>query len=97
MTGIEAPGWRLFTDEGFKRQVDGTELARWGIAAVSPDNFVRILCGPVTCDPRHLAFLGPLRAATTPRNSLVLLKHFDGSIFSFRAANGCVTLDVAHS
>ena len=31
---------------------------RAGIAAVSPDNFVQILCGPVTCDAGHPAFLG---------------------------------------
>ena len=29
-----------------------------GIAAVSPDNSVRILCGLVTCDLHHPAFLG---------------------------------------
>ena len=44
--------------EGVSRQVDGRELAGWGIAAVSPDSYVRILRGPVSCDPRHLAFLG---------------------------------------
>ena len=38
--------------------MDGSDLAGWGIAAVSPDNFVQILCGPVLCGPRHLAFLG---------------------------------------
>ena len=58
MTGIESPGYRLFTDGGFKRQPDGSEMAGWRIAAVSLDNFVRILCGPLTCDPCHLVFLG---------------------------------------
>ena len=58
MTGIESPGWRLFTDGGLKRQDDGPVMVGWGIAAVSPDHFVRILCGPVSRDPRHLAFLG---------------------------------------
>ena len=43
----------------FKRQVDRFELAGWGIAAVSPDNFVRISGGPVTCDRGHPAFLSP--------------------------------------
>ena len=57
MTGIESPDWRLFTDRGFERRADGTDLASWGIAAVSLDNFVRNLCGPVTCDPRHRTFL----------------------------------------
>ena len=32
--------------------------AGWGIAAVSDDNLVQILCGPVICDPRHPAFSG---------------------------------------
>ena len=58
MTGTESPDLRLITDEGFKRQADGSELAGWGIAAVSPDHVFRLLCGPVTCDPRHPAFLG---------------------------------------
>ena len=40
MTGIESSGCRPFTDGGFKRQDDGTELAGWRIAAFSPDNFV---------------------------------------------------------
>ena len=35
-----------------------TDLAGWGIAAVSPDNFVRTLCGPVACEPRQSAFVG---------------------------------------
>ena len=51
-------GQTLFTDGSFKRQADGCELAGWGIAAVSPDNFVRISCCPFTCDPGHPAFLG---------------------------------------
>ena len=29
---------------------DGTDAAGWGIAVVSPDNCVWILCGPVTCE-----------------------------------------------
>ena len=58
MTGIDSPGWRFFTDGGFKRQGGGTDSASWRIAAVSPDNFVRILCEPVMCDPRRPAFLG---------------------------------------
>ena len=40
LTGNDSPDWRLFTDRGFKRQVDGSGLAGWRIAAVSPDDFV---------------------------------------------------------
>ena len=29
MTGIESPDERLFTDGGFKRNIDGTEMAGW--------------------------------------------------------------------
>ena len=58
MTGIESPGWRLCTDGGFKRQVDGTELTGWRTAAISHDNIARILCGRVSCEPRHPALLG---------------------------------------
>ena len=90
MSGIGSPGWRRFTDGGFKRQVDGTELAGWGTAAVSPDNFVRILFGPVSRDPRHPAFLGA-SAATTPWNSSALPKPSDGLTFSFLAAKDCVS------
>ena len=55
-TKIESPGWRLLTDGSFERHPDGTEAAGWGIAAVSPDNCVRSLCGPITCDPWYSAF-----------------------------------------
>ena len=58
MTGIDSPSWRLFTDGGFLRQVVGSDLAGWRFAAVSPDNFVQILCGPVVRNPRHRAFSG---------------------------------------
>ena len=58
LTGTECPVWRLFADGGFKRQVDGTEMSSWGVAVVSPENFVRVICGPVVCDPRVSAFLG---------------------------------------
>ena len=37
LTGFESPGWRLFTDGGFKRNIDGTELTCWVVAAVSPE------------------------------------------------------------
>ena len=55
--GIWSLGCRLFAG-GFEHQPDGSEMAGWGTTAVSPDNCVRILCGPVTCDPGHPAFLG---------------------------------------
>ena len=57
MTGIVSLGWRVFTDGGFKRRADGTDLAGWEIAVDSPGTVVGILFGPVTCDPRHRAFL----------------------------------------
>ena len=82
MTGIESPDWRLFTDGGLKRQIDGTEMAGWRIAVVSPENFVRILCGPVLCDPRLPAFQGPRPAATTQPNSLFLSEAFRWAHFS---------------
>ena len=55
---IDFSGWKVFTDGSCKRQVNDTDLAGRGIAAVSPDNLVRILCGPVVCDPRQPEFLG---------------------------------------
>ena len=58
MTGIKSTGWRPFTDGGFKRNVEGTDAAGWGIAPVSRANAINILCGPVICDPRHPAFSG---------------------------------------
>ena len=90
MTGIASPGWKVFTDGGCKRQMDGTVLAGWGIAAVSPDDFVRILCGPVVCDASPSGILrGHPRNATTRRNSLVWPKLSDGLFFSFVAVKGC--------
>ena len=58
LTAIESPGWRPFTNGGVKCNVDGTEMASWGVAVVSPENFVRVTCGPVVCDPQVPAFLG---------------------------------------
>ena len=40
MTGIESPGWRLFTDGGFQRNPDGTDPDGWRIAAILPDIFL---------------------------------------------------------
>ena len=47
-------------------------MAGWRIAAVSPDDFVRILFGQVTCDPLQPAFLG----ATTYSNFTAELTGF---------------------
>ena len=75
--------------EGFlKRKVGGTDSAGWRIAAVSPNNFIRILCGPVVRNPRRLLFQLPNRAATTPRNSLGLPELLDG-FFSLLAVKEC--------
>ena len=89
MTGIESPGWRLFTDGGSKRQVDGGEFAGWRLAAASPDNFVRFFVAQFRVIPSFRRFEEPLLAATTHRNSLVLPKPFDGLISAFLAANAC--------
>ena len=88
MKGIDSPRWRLFSDVSFQRQTDGSELAGWRIAAVSADNFVRILCGPVTCEPGHPAFLGATsRSNNTAERSPVLLKPSDGLIPLFPVMN----------
>ena len=42
------------------------------MAIVSPENLVRIICGPVVCDPRILAFLG----ATSCSNNTAELSGF---------------------
>ena len=73
---MEAPDWKLFTDGGFKkRNIDGTELG-WGVAIVSPENFVRVICGSVVCDPRLPAFLG----ATSCSNNTAELTGFAEAI-----------------
>ena len=88
LTGLESPGWRLFTDGGSGRNIDGTELSRWGDAIVSPENFVRVICGPVVLgSPATGVSRGPHPAATIPQNSLVLLRQFVGPIPSFLAVN----------
>ena len=80
MTGIEFPGWRLSL---IMCRPDGSDLAGWGIAAVSRDNFVRILCGPVTCDPRHPPVLG----ATSHSSNTAELTSFDEALRFTRS--GC--------
>ena len=55
MTGIDSP---RHVTVGFERQVDGSDLAGWGIAAVSPDTFCSALlwtCG-VWCAPSRVFF-----------------------------------------
>ena len=83
----------------FKRHIDGTELAGWGLVDVSPDNFVRIFCGPVASDPRHLLRFQELHlVVTTPLSSLVLLKLLDGQISSFpRGERVRVLFDSKHA
>ena len=75
-TGIESPAGRLFTDGAFKRNIDGTEMAGWGVAIVSPENFVRVMCGPVVSDPRLQAFLG----ATSCSNNTAELTGLAGAL-----------------
>ena len=47
-----------------KHPADRTDAAGCRIATVSLDIFVRILCGPFECDPRHPAFLGAPSCST---------------------------------
>ena len=72
LAGVESPGWKLVTDGRFRRTIDGNDMAGWSAAIVSPENLVRIICGPVVCDLRILAFLG----ATSCRNSTAELSGF---------------------
>ena len=49
-TGIVTASLALnFTDGGSKRKIDGTQMAGWSVAIVSPEIFVRVTCGPVVC------------------------------------------------
>ena len=66
MTGIESLGKKLFTGGVLTRQVDGLEMAGWGISAVSPNN-----C-PVTCDLHYAGFSG----ATSCSNNTAELTGF---------------------
>ena len=51
LAGIESPGWKLVADGRFRRNIDGgNDMAGWGFC------LVRIICGPVVCDLRILAF-----------------------------------------
>ena len=81
MIGIESPAGDS-SQMVFKRQADGTEMAGWCVAVVSPDKFVRIRCG-------HVVHWEPCLAGTTPQNSLVWLKLFVGLILSFLAVLVC--------
>ena len=85
LTGTESPGWRLFTVGGLRRRIDGTEMVGWGVAIVSPENFSRVIC----VIPGYRRSLVPRPAATTPLNSLVLLRLFVGLIPSFSAVLVC--------
>ena len=55
-------------------------MAGGGVAVVSPENFVRVICGPVVCDPQLLAFQG----ATSYSNNTAELT---GLAEAFRWAN----------
>ena len=70
LTGIESPGWRLVID-GI-RDIDGTELAGWGVAIVSPENVVKVICGPVVRDLQLPELLG----ATSCSNNTTELTGF---------------------
>ena len=85
LTSVESPDRRLFADGGFKRDIDGTEMAGWGVAIVSPENLVRIICGPVVCDLRLPAFLGATSCGNNTAE-LCALRLFAGLILSFSAA-----------
>ena len=98
LTGVESPGWRLFTDGGFEHDIDGADMAGWGVAIVSPEKFVRIICGPVVCDPRLLAFHG----ATSCSNNTAELTGFAeatrwASSFIPRGARLRILLDSKHA
>ena len=75
-TGIESAG-------GFKRNIDGIEMAGWGVAIVSLENFSKIICGLVVCGPRLPAFLG----ATSCSNNTAELTGFASA---FRWANSFI-------
>ena len=66
MTGIESPGCRLFTETP-----DGTEMAGWEIAAVSPDNLSESFVAQFCVIPANGVFRGPRLAATPLQDSLV--------------------------
>ena len=70
-----------FTNGGFQRQVDGTDLD------VSPDNFVRI---PVICDAHHSDFLGATTCSNNTAELIGLAEPSHGSVPSFLAARECV-------
>ena len=76
LTGIESLGWRLFADGCKKRNINGTEMGQLGCPIVSSENFVWVMCGPVVCDARLLAFLG----ATSCINNTTELSGFAEAI-----------------
>ena len=85
LTGNDSPDWRHFTDGGFERQVDGSDLADWRIAFVSPDNVVRLLFGPVMRVILAIwHFQEPPRAATT----FLAAKRYV-FLFRFKACGSC--------
>ena len=79
LTGKESPGVRLFSDDGFKRNIDGTEMAGWDLKILL-ESFV-VLSFAILFYPHSLV---PHACAVTTRpNSLVSLSL--GLIISFSA------------
>ena len=88
----------IFTDGGFKRNFEGREMAGWGVAIDSPENFVRTICGPVVCDPRLPSFLG----ATSCSNNTAELTGFAEAVrwansFILRGARLRILFDSKHA
>ena len=62
LADVESPGWKLVTDGGFTRNIDGNDMAGWVFAIVSPENLVRILLCAISAYRHSLV---PRRAVTT--------------------------------
>ena len=90
LTGIESLVWRLSTECGFKRNMDGTEMAGWGVAIVSPEKFVGVICGPVVCDPRVLAFLGATSCSNNTAELTGLAEALRWACGTTRAIHSCI-------
>ena len=58
--------------------VDGTEMAGWGVTIVSPDILLESCVAPSCAIPVCWRSLEPRPAATTELNTLVLLRLFVG-------------------
>ena len=67
------------------------------IAAVSPDIFVRILRGPVSCDLRLRRRLGTTLCSNNTAELIGLPKATDGLISSFLAVNVCAAFVIPYT